>query len=275
MVMILNSKIIGILSLFLALAIIISGVSAADNNLVSDDLANKNFKIDVPSGSTFHEGASTNLKVGDLDFIMNVYENSGNGSEDVNAILYFKDSSADKKVIDDMYNDLQKEGEIVEETDDYFIVKTQNNNWDLLNFNIGDDIGGAWDFVTGLFFGDSEVSVSANDSDVEVSNDGINIVSPDNETVSLSDQGLEVSDANGEGVSISNEGIKVSANVSENGTASDDVFVAFDENMSSNMANGEYVLCIKNPDNSQAIMLTGNNLDLMKEMADTASFSEK
>ena len=181
----------------------------------------------------------------------------------------------DKKVIDDMCNDLQKEGEIVEETDDYFIVKTQNNNWDLLNFNIGDDIGGAWDFVTGLFFGDSEVSVSANDSDVEVSNDGINIVSPDNETVSLSDQGLEVSDANGEGVSISNEGIKVSANVSENGTASDDVFVAFDENMSSNMANGEYVLCIKNPDNSQAIMLTGNNLDLMKEMADTASFSEK
>ena len=275
MVMILNSKIIGILSLFLALAIIISGVSAADNNLVSDDLANKNFKIDVPSGSTFNEGASTNLKVGDLDFIINVYENSGNGSEDVNAILYFKDSSADKKVIDDMCNDLQKEGEVVEETDDYFIVKTQNNNWDLLNFNIGDDIGGAWDFVTGLFFGDSEASVSTNDSDVEVSNDGINIVSPDNETVSLSDQGLEVSDANGEGVSISNEGIKVSANVSENGTASDDVFVAFDENMSSNMANGEYVLCIKNPDNSQAIMLTGNNLDLMKEMADTASFKEK
>ena len=275
MVMILNSKIIGILSLFLALAIIISGVSAADNNLVSDDLANKNFKIDVPSGSTFNEGASTNLKVGDLDFIINVYENSGNGSEDVNAILYFKDSSADKKLIDDMCNDLQKDGEVVEETDDYFIVKTQNNNWDLLNFNIGDDIGGAWDFVTGLFFGDSEVSVSANDSDVEVSNDGINIVSPDNESVSLSNQGLEVSDANGEGVSISNEGIKVSANVSENGTASDDVFVAFDENMSSNMANGEYVLCIKNPDNSQAIMLTGNNLDLMKEMADTASFKEK
>lgn len=269
-----NSKILAILSIFLALAIVISGASAA-NDLVASDLNNDNFEIDVPSGADFNEGVSTNLKVGDVDFNMNVFENSGNGSEDLNAIMYFKDSSSNKKMMDDLYNDLKKDGEIVEETDDYFVVKTQNANWDLLNFDIGDDIGGAWDFVTGLFFGDANVNVSTNDSDVEVSNNGINILSSDNESVSISGEGLEVSDANGEGISISNEGVKVSADESANGTVSENVSVSVDGDIVSNVGNGEYVLCIKNPDNSQAIILSGNNLDLMKEMADTASFTEE
>ena len=77
----------------------------------------------------------------------------------------------------------------------------------------------------------------------------------------------------GEGISISNEGVKVSADESTNDTVSENVSVSVDGDIVSNVGNGEYVLCIKNPDNSQAILLSGNNLDLMKEMAGTASFT--
>ena len=44
--------------------------------------------------------------------------------------------------------------------------------------------------------------------------------------------------------------------------------------MLSNIGDADYSICIKNQNNNQLIVLVGNNLDLMKSMADTASFTE-
>ena len=116
------------------------------------------------------------------------------------------------------------------------------------------------DTVNGIFSSDSDVNVSTSDADVQVSADnGINIVDDNGTSVSLSDKGIFVSDANGDNVSIDTNGVKGTDN---NGSG----------DMISSIENSDYALCMESPDNNQVIILAGNNLDLLKSMAETASF---
>ena len=247
-----NSKILCILAAVAVIAMVISAVNAVD--LVKNDFNNENFAIDIPSGSDFSEEVTTNINAGDVAMNMLVFENSGNNSDDVSAVIYLKDSSPDKNVISDFTNDLQKDGEIVEENDGYVIVKTQNSN-NLFNFDVGNDLDSIFSFFDGLFSSDGNINISDN-------GDGI----------SFSDGVLEIHDANGENVSISADGIKVSGEASsEDGNVSDVTDVSVEGNMT-DIHYGEYVLYLENPDNNQLIAISGNNLDVMKAMADTASF---
>lgn len=265
-----DSRILGILSALLIFAVVVSSAGAAD--LAASGIDSDNFAIDVPEGSDFVNAATTNLNVGDVAMNMEVFENQGDNANDVSTVMYLKDGSSDKNIISDLYNDLKNDGPIVEETDDYFIVETKDaNNWDFLNFDIGNDIDGLWNFASGIFSEDSNVNVTTEDADVDVSNDeGINIVGDDNTTVSLSTRGLEVSDPNGEDVSISTDGVKVT---DSNGENSVDTNVSVDDHMISNVDNSDYAICIKNPEGNQVIVIAGNDLELLKSIAETASFS--
>lgn len=264
-----NSKYIGILSLFLVLAIIISSASAA--GLAKSDLGNDNFAIDLPSECDFTEEATTNLNVGDISMNMQVFENKGNNAKDLSAIVYLKDSSSNQNIISDAINDLRKDGAIVEENDKYFVVETKNsNNWDFLNFDIGNDLDSLWSFANGLFSSDNDISLSSQDADVQISTaDGIN-VDAENSSVSISDKGLDILDENGEHVSISPDGIKVTDGAG--GDASSNGNVSIDADMVSNIDNADYAVCIKSPKNDQVIIISGNNLDVLKSVAETASF---
>ena len=266
-----NSKILGILSALFVLAIVVSSAGAAED-LAAGGIGSDNFALDVPSGSDFASVATTNLNVGDVAMNMEVFENKGENANDVSTIMYLKDSSSDKSIISDLYNDLKNDGPIVEETDNYFVVETKNSNdWDFFNFDIGNDIDSIWNFATGIFSSDSNVDVSTEEADVKVSNnDGININTDDNTSVSLSTEGLKVSDPSGEDVSISTDGVKVS---DASGESNVETNASFDGDMISNVDNADYALCIKNPDNDQAIVICGNNLELLKSIAETASFS--
>ena len=271
-----NSKYVYIFSALFVLAILISSASAAEK-LVSNDFDNESFAMDVPSGSDFNNAANTNLNIGDFAMDLAVFENNGGNSNDVSTVMYLKDSSSNQNIIDDAINDLKKEGAVIEETDKYFVVETKNSNdWDFFNWDIGNDIDNFFSVVDGIFSSDSNINVSGEDADVQVSSaDGINIVDNENTTVSLSDKGLQVSDADGEDVSISNEGVKVSSSASEsNGSeVSEDVNVTVDGHAFSSIGNDDYAICIKNPDDGQMVVITGNNLDLIKSMAETVSFS--
>lgn len=271
-----NSKYLYVFSAFLVLAILVSSASAAED-LASNDFDNESFSMDVPSGSDFNKEATTNLNLGDIAMDIAVFENNGDNSNDVSTVMYLKDSSSNQNIIDDAINDLKKEGVIVEETDKYFVVETKNsNNWDFLNWDIGNDIDGFFSAVDGFFSSDSSVNVSSEDADVQVSSaDGINIVDNENTSVSLSGKGLEVSDANGEDVSISTEGVKVSSgSSSENASGdSENVDVSVDGHMVSAVGNDDYAIGIENPDDGQLIVISGNNLELLKSMAESASFN--
>ena len=265
-----NSKILGILSALFVLAVVVSSAGAAavaDSGIGSD-----NFAVDIPSGSDFASVATTNINVGDVDMDMEVFENKGENANDVSTILYLKDSSSNKNIISDLYDDLKNDGPVIEENENYFVVETKDsNNWNFFNFDIGNDIENIWNFATGIFSSDSNVDVSTEDADVKVSNnDGININTDDNTSVSLSTEGLKVSDPSGEDVSISTDGVKVS---DANGDSNVETNVTVDEHMVSTIDNADYALCIKNPDNDQAIVICGNNLELLKSIAETASFS--
>ena len=266
-----NSKILGILSALFVLAIIVSSAGAAAD-LAAGGIDSDNFALDVPSGSDFASVATTNLNVGDVAMDMEVFENKGENANDVSTIMYLKDSSSNKNIISDLYDDLKNDGPVIEENENYFVVETKDsNNWNFFNFDIGNDIENIWNFATGIFSSDSNVDVSTEDADVKVSNnDGININTDDNTSVSLSTEGLKVSDPSGEDVSISTDGVKVS---DDNGNSNVETNVTVDEHMVSNIDNADYAICIKNPENDQAIVLCGNNLELLKSMAESASFS--
>ena len=203
-----DKRILSIFSALLVIAIAISSVGAAD--LTSNGIESANFAIDIPSGSDFAEETTTNLNIGDFSISMEIFANNGENANDVSTIVYLKDSSKDQTVISDVINDLKKDGPIVEENDKYFIVETKDaNNWDFLNFDIGNDIDSLWNLATGIFSDDSNVNVTTESADVQVSQDeGINIVADDNTTVSLSTKGFEVADPNGDDVSIEKSGNK-------------------------------------------------------------------
>ena len=265
-----DSRILAGLSALLVIAIAISSVGAVD--LISNGIDSANFAIDIPSGSDFTEEATTNLNVGDVAMNMEVFANHGDNANDVSAIVYLKDGSKNQNIISDVINDLKKDTPIVEENDKYFIVETKDaNNWDFFNLGIGYNIDTLWNFVTGIFSDDSNVNVSTQDADVQVSKDeGILISGDTNNSVSLTTRGLAVSDSNGDNVSISTDGVNVN---DANGEDSVDANASFGRDFISNVDNADYAICIENPDNNQVIVIAGNDLELLKSIAETASFT--
>ncbi|MBQ2635178.1 MAG: hypothetical protein IJG09_00500 [Methanobrevibacter sp.] len=235
-----NSKILGVLVALLAVTMVISAASAVD---LANNFSNDNFKINVASGADFSEM----VNVADNDMNLVVFENSGDGSSDANSIIYFKDNSANKNEIDSFVKDLEKSGDKVEETDKYVVLK---NNQDLGDFDIGNSLDSIFDFAGNILsFGD-----------------GLN-VSAEGSSVSFSGNGLEVHDASGEDVSITREGISVSGESSGNNET-------VDIDADTNIENSDYSLYLKNQDNSAVIIISGNNMELLKAMAETATFNE-
>ena len=224
----------------LAVTMVISAASAVD---LANNFSNDNFKINVASGADFSEM----VNVADNDMNLVVFENSGDGSSDANSIIYFKDNSANKNEIDSFVKDLEKSGDKVEETDKYVVLK---NNQDLGDFDIGNSLDSIFDFAGNILsFGD-----------------GLN-VSAEGSSVSFSGNGLEVHDASGEDVSITREGISVSGESSGNNET-------VDIDADTNIENSDYSLYLKNQDNSAVIIISGNNMELLKAMAETATFNE-
>lgn len=219
---------------------IISAASAVD---LVNNFSNGDFEVKVASGTNFTD--SVNVTTNNMKLL--IFENSGIDSSDVNSIIYFKDSTADKNQINDFIKDLEKDGSKVEETDKYVVLKNSQNSKD---FNISDNIDGLFNFAGGL-----------------VSSDGLN-VSADGNSISLSSNGIEVSSADGENVSVTSEGISVSGNSSE---GNESVNVSSD--VDSNIKNSDYSIYLKNQDNGEVIVISGNNLELLKSMAETVSFN--
>lgn len=234
-----NSKILGVLLSSLAIAMVISTASAVD--LVSD-FNNGDFGIDVASGANFSE--TVNIATGDINLV--IFENSGDSSNDANSIIYFKDSTSDKKEVTGFLKDLERDGTKVEETDKYVVLKNNHKSHD---FDIPNDIGDIFNMIGSIF-----------------SDEGFNVTSEGN-SVSISSKGLEVSDANGENVSITSEGVSVS-----DGAGNETVNVSSD--VDSNIKDCDYSIYLKNQDNDKVIVISGNNLELLKAMAETVSFNE-
>lgn len=234
-----NSKILGILLSSLAIAMVISTASAVD--LVSD-FNNGDFGIDVASGTNFSE--TVNIATGDINLV--IFENSANNSNDVNSIIYFKDSTSDKKEVTGFLKDLERDGTKVEETDKYVVLKNNHKSHD---FDIPNDIGDIFNMIGSIF-----------------SDEGFNVTSEGN-SVSISSKGLEVSDANGENVSITSEGVSVS-----DGAGNETVNVSSD--VDSNIKDCDYSIYLKNQGNDKVIVISGNNIELLKAMAETVSFNE-
>ncbi|MBQ8017387.1 MAG: hypothetical protein IJ672_09745 [Methanobrevibacter sp.] len=232
-----NSKILGAFLALLVIALVISTASAVD--LVND------FGIDVLSGADFNE--NTNISMDDINWV--ILENSGNNSDDVNTIIYFKDSTHDKNSINKFIKDLEDDGQKVEETDKYTVFKTTENSNDF-------DFPSGFDNVLG--FAENIFSLG----------NGVNI-SADGNSVSLSDEGLKVSDAGGENVSISSDGISVSGD-----SSSDDESMEISDDIDSNFVNLDYYLFLKNNANDEVVVIFGNDLNSLKSMAETASFNE-
>lgn len=234
-----NSKILGVLLASMAIVMVISAASAAD---LVKGIDNDDFGIDVASGANFTE--TVNIANNNMNLV--IFGNSGDNSGDVSSIIYFKDSTADKKDIDGFINDLESDGEKVEETDKYVVLKNTHSSD---AFDIGDDIGNIFSFVGNIFSGE-----------------GLNVSSEGN-TVSFSGNGLEVSSSDGENVSITSEGISVSGNASENET------IDVSSDVDSNIVDSDYSIYLKN-NNDKVIVISGNNLELLKSMAETVSFNE-
>ena len=248
-----NSKVLCIFAALLVVAVMISAACAAD--LLNDSFKNENFAVDVPSGSNFSQSAVTEVNVGEVAMKMIVFENSAKNCDDAGTIIYLEDTSDNKNVISEFINDLRKDNEIVEENNNYTIVKTKNSN-DFNFFNFDDIENGVNSLISGA------EDIVSSEGDINFSADGNNI--------SLSDKGLEITDADGEIVSISGEGIQVSGSASGGASADGDVMV--EGNLTGDIHDSEYVIYLKNPDNSQVIAIAGNNPEVLKAMADTASF---
>lgn len=90
-----NSKILGVLLVLLAVAMVISAASAVN---LAGDFKNNDFGIDVISGTNFTE--DVNVSTESMNLL--VFENSGNNSSDVNSIIYFKDTTAGKNEINSL-----------------------------------------------------------------------------------------------------------------------------------------------------------------------------
>ena len=235
-----NSKILGVVMTLLAVALLVSATSAAN---LGSDFNGDEFSVKIPSGDYFTEIA----KIVTEDMDMAIYETS-NRSVDVNSIIYFKDLTSDKKEITGFIDDLEKSANKVEETDKYVVLKNTQNSKD---FDISQGFDGIFNFIGSAF-----------------SPEGMN-VSADGNSISLSSNGLKVSDANGENVSITSQGISVSGEASS-GNAS--VNVSGDVN--SNINDCDYSLYLKNQGNDTVIVISGNDLALLKSMAESVKFKE-
>ena len=231
----------------LAISIVISAVSAAD--LQKNDFGG-DFAVDIPSESNFSENVTTKLNFCDIAMDLVVFENTGNNSEDINSIIYFKDSSDNKTMIEDFINDLEKDGKKVEETDKYIVLETNTSESE--DFDIVEGFNEVWNFAESLFSSEGDINLSA-----------------DGNKISLSDKGLEVSDANGQNVSITSEGVSISGNETLDNESFD---VSGDVEVNSNINDCDYAVYLENADNDQVIVLSGNNLEVLKSMAETASF---
>lgn len=220
--------------------ITVSAASAIDLN---------DFGINIPAGSNFTQQATTNLSVGDVAMDFVVFENSGNNSDDVSSIIYYKDSTSEKNKTSDLYNGLKKDNDVVEENDNYTIFKVKNSE-----LNLTENVGA--DSLDDLFkMADSILSGNVN---MNFSDGG--------SSVSLSGNKLEISDSSGENVSISPNGVNVSSVNNTNGT----VNVTVDEDVNPVIHNDSYVAYLKSQNSTQEVLISGNNIALIKEMASSA-----
>lgn len=236
-----NSKISGIILALLAVAMLISAASAVN---LANEFNGGNFKIGVLSGTNFDE--TVNISTSDMDLA--IFENSANNSGDMDSIIYFKDSTANKSQITSFIKDLESDGTKVEETGGYVVLKNTQNSKD---FDIANGLEGIFNFA-GSFF----------------SSDGLN-VSSGGDSISLSKNGLEIYDADGENVYITSEGVSVSGSAS---SGNETVKVSSD--VDSNIGDCDYSVYLKNQDNDKVIVISGNDLELLKAMAKTVSFNE-
>jgi len=219
---------------------IISAASAVD---LIYDFNNDNFAVKVASGTNFTD--TVNVTTNNMKLL--IFENSGIDSSEVNSIIYFKDSTPDKNQINGFIKDLEKDGSKVEETDKYVALKNSQNSND---FDILNNLDGFFNIAGNIF-----------------SSDGLNVSADDN-SISLSTNGFKVSSADGENVSITSEGVSVSGNSS---AGNETVNVSSD--VDSNIKNSDYSIYLKNQNNSEIIVISGNNLELLKSMAGTVSFN--
>lgn len=235
-----NSKVFGIFMALLAIGIVISAASAADlvNDFNSDD-----FSVKVASGTDFTE--TVNVSTNDISFM--IFENSNKDSKDIDSIMLFKDSTADKKEINSFIKDLEKAGTKVEETDKYVALK---NTEKLSDADFGSDLEGIFNIADDVF-----------------SSDGLN-VSAEGNSVSLSSKGFEVSTEDGENMSVGPSGVSFSS-----GASSGNESVNISGDVSSNIKSSDYSLYLKNSNNNNVIVLSGNNLEVLKSMAETVSFN--
>lgn len=229
--------------IILLVVITLSAASALDFN---------NFSINTPAGSNFTQQAATNLSIGDMAIDFVIFENSGNNSEDVSSIIYYRDSSSGSNMTSDLFGDLKKDNEVVEENGNYTIFKIKNSNLNLSD-NIGpDSLDDLFNMVGDIFSGDANMNFSA-----------------DSNSISFSGNKLEISDASGENVSISPKGVNVSSVNDTNGS----VNVTVDEDVNPAIHDDDYVAYLKNKDNTQVVLIAGDNLDLIKQMAGSAKFN--
>lgn len=181
----------------------ISTVVAFD--LVNDNFNSEHFSIDVPAGSNFSQGSNMGINFGDVALHMIFFQNLGNNSKDVSAIVYFNDASDNGSVMSDFITDLEKDGKIIEENDNYTVI--ENGDYDEWNFF-------GHDFLSGLDDAFSFISGFASDDNVDVG-----------------------------------------------------------RYMGANVHDDKYVVYLKNSDNDRIIAIAGDDLELLKAMADTASFN--
>ena len=274
----LNSRFAYILSALLLLAIVISSASAAGNGLINGDFTD-DFKLSVPSGSDFNQTAVTDLNITDGGFKILIFENLADNSKDASTIIYMADDTNDSSIVSGMIKDLKKDYELLEDNGDSMVFKNKQSN-DGFSLNIGDTTEDIWNSVSELASSvsdsssDNGISVSdGNNNNVSISADGIQVSDSEGADVSLSTSGFEVSDANGQNVSLSPNGIKVSSSPSEN--ISDelvDANMSWDGDMDLTNVDCDYIVAVQNKNTDKVILLAGNDLNLLKTMAETVSF---
>lgn len=222
----------------LTMCIVISAASAVDlvNDFKSDD-----FTVKVASGTDFTE--TVNISTNDMSF--KIFENSDKNSKDVISIMLFKDSTSDKKEMNTFIKDLEKTGDKVEENDKYVALK---NTQKLPDVDIGSNLEGIFNVANDVF-----------------SSEGMN-VSADGNSVSLSGKSFEVSTQDGENISVSPAGVYFSG-----GATSGNESVNISGDVNSSIKNCDYSVYLK--DNNGVFVISGNNLELLKSMAETVSFN--
>ena len=222
------------------MGMVISAASAVD---LTNQFKNDDFGVNVVSGADFNE----TLNIAADDIVLKGYENLGDGASDANYILFFKDSSSEKTETEEFVIDLEKSGNKIEETDKYVILENNGDYSPDVDMNL------------------DEIFKTAEDI---FSSEGIN-VSADGNSISLSGNGIEISDSEGENVSITSEGISISGDeVSGNGTFN----VSGDGDY--DFKNSKYSLFLKNQNKDSVIVISGDNMDVLKAMAETVTFNE-